>query len=276
MNFRGKLEILGLSDVGLKRDHNEDSIGSDSALGLAVLADGMGGYKAGEVASAIAVNVVMDEMRNGLKEHAAGELDEESGYTRGSLMMRAAISRANQTIFQTAQSQPQCQGMGTTLVAALFYDDRVTIAHVGDSRLYRLRDEQFEQITVDHSLLQELVDKGFYTPEEAKKSVQKNLVTRAMGIEETVKSDVQEEAVLPGDVYLMCSDGLSDLVEDSDIYLTLNKYSANLEHAAQSLIQMANRNGGADNISVILARTLKPFPARGRSSWYSKVFDWFS
>ena len=276
MTLRGKLEITGLSDVGQKRSHNEDSIGSDAGLGLAVLADGMGGYKAGEVASAIAVNVVMENIRKGLAKQPPGELDEESGYTKGSLIVREAVGVANETIFQTAQSQPQCQGMGTTLVAVLFYDDRVTVAHVGDSRLYRFREGELEQVTVDHSLLQELVDKGFYTREEAKHSVQKNLVTRAMGVEPTVIADIQEEAVLPGDTYLMCSDGLSDLVEDGDIHLTLSKYNANLEQAAQQLIQLANQNGGTDNISVILARTLRPFPAKTRTNWYSKVFDWFS
>ncbi|MCP4041841.1 MAG: Stp1/IreP family PP2C-type Ser/Thr phosphatase [Gammaproteobacteria bacterium] len=276
MNLRDKLEVVSLSDVGLKRDHNEDSIGTDNDIGLVILADGMGGYKAGEVASAIAVNVVMEEIRNGLQEQNPGELDEESGYTHGTLMLRDAISKANETIFNTAKRQPQCQGMGTTVVVVLFYNDRATVAHVGDSRLYRLRDGQFEQLTVDHSLLQELVDKGFYTPGEAKKSVQKNLVTRAMGVEATVKCDLQEEPVVAGDLYLACSDGLSDLVEDSDIHLTLNKYSANLEQVAQNLIQMANRSGGNDNISIILARTLKSFPATARSNWYSKVFNWFN
>ncbi len=276
MNLRGKLEATGLSDVGLKRDHNEDSIGMDTGIGLAVLADGMGGYKAGEVASAIAVNVIMEEVKESLKERVPAELDEESGYTQGSLLLREAVAKANEVIFNTSQSQPQCQGMGTTVVAVLFYDDRATIAHVGDSRLYRQRADRFEQLTVDHSLLQELVDKGFYTPEEAKKSIQKNLVTRAMGVEATVKSDIQEEAVLPGDLFMACSDGLSDLVEDSDLDLTLNKYSANLTEAAQNLIQLANNKGGKDNISVILARSLKPFPGKSRVNWYSRVFDWFS
>lgn len=276
MNLRGKLEVVGLSDVGQQRSHNEDSIGSDAGLGLLVLADGMGGYKAGEVASAIAVNVVMEQVRGGLKQQAPEDLDEDSGYTYGSLMMRDAIARANETIMTTAEKQPQCQGMGTTVVAALFYDDRVSIAHVGDSRLYRMRGNGLEQLTVDHSLVQELVDKGFYTQQEAEESVQKNLVTRAMGIEPTIRTDVQEEAVLPGDVYLLCSDGLSDMVDDKGIHLTLNKYSANLQEAAQQLIQMANEAGGKDNISVLLAKAIKPFPARARSSWYTKLLDWFS
>jgi len=273
MSPEGKLEIYGVSDVGRKRSHNEDSIGSDPELGIAVLADGMGGYKAGEVASAIAVNQILEELRTTLKNLNPGDIDEESGYSQESLQVKLAIEKANQTIYQTAQSQPQCHGMGTTLVTAAFYEDRVTIAHIGDSRLYRLRDDDLEQVTSDHSLLQELVDKGFYTPEEARKSQNKNLVTRAMGIELNVSPDVQEEMVVPGDIFLMCSDGLTDLVEDADIQSTLKTYGDDLETAANCLIQLANDSGGKDNISVILARSNAPFTAN--RSWYSKVFDWF-
>ena len=276
MNVDGKVEITGLTDVGRKRSHNEDSIGSDTGIGLTVLADGMGGYRAGEVASAMAVNAIMEEVRDGMKlinEH--GDIDDASGFARESLLVREAVMRANNAIHKAAISDPQCQGMGTTVVTAMFYDDRMTIAHVGDSRLYRLRGEVFEQITVDHSLLQELIDKGFYTPEEAKHSINKNLVTRAMGIEGTVVPDVVEEAVLPGDIYLLCSDGLTDMVEDEEIHLTLQKHSQNLEDIAAELIRIANENGGKDNISVVLARALKPFPS-SKLSWYSRFFDWFS
>ena len=151
----------------------------------------------------------------------------------------------------------------------------MTVAHVGDSRLYRLRSNQLEQLTADHSLVQELTDKGFYSPDEAKQSFQRNLVTRAMGIVPSVTSDVQEEPVLPGDLFLICSDGLTDLVDDPDIHLTLNRYSANLEQAAQQLVHMANQNGGTDNVSVILVRVLKPFSEKGRPNWYSNIFHWF-
>ena len=273
MSLEGKLEICGVTDVGRKRSHNEDTIGSDTNIGLAVLADGMGGYKAGEVASAIAVNLIMEEVRSGLKNTKSGEFDEETGYSKESLVVKTAIEKANDTIFQTAQSQPQCHGMGTTVVAAAFYDDRLTIAHVGDSRLYRFRNEIFEQVTSDHSLLQELIDKGFYTPEEAKNSLNKNLVTRALGIEKSASPDVQEEFVKPGDIYLLCSDGLTDLVDDDEICEVLRKQGESLEGAANCLIKQANEKGGKDNISVILARSLKSFTAK--QSWYSRVFDWF-
>ena len=276
MSLAGKIEIAGVTDVGRKRSHNEDSIASDSELGVAILADGMGGYKAGEVASQLAVQMIMDDLRTGLVEARTGgkAAEDSSGYSAESMVLKSAIEKANEAIFRTAQSQPQCQGMGTTLVSAAFYDDRMAIAHVGDSRLYRLRAGSLEQLTSDHSLLQELVDKGFYTPEEAKQSLNKNLVTRAVGIELKVSPDLQEEVVLPGDLYLLCSDGLSDIVTDDEIHLTLDRYSANLADAAKALVQLANDHGGKDNISVILVRTLKPFAAK-KTSWYSRVLDWF-
>ena len=273
MNLDGKLEVASITDVGRHRSHNEDNIGTDTSLGLAILADGMGGYNAGEVASAIAINMLLEELRESVTELTPGQVDEESGFSKESLLVEDAIQKANSVIFQTAQNQPQCAGMGTTLVAAMFYDDRMTVAHIGDSRLYRLRNDDFEQITVDHSLLQELIDKGFYTPEEAKESLNKNLVTRAVGIDDTVKADLHEEVVLPADVYLLCSDGLSDLVEDGEIHSTLKEFGANLQEAAEVLVQTANDKGGKDNISVILARILKPFPAK--KSWYVRLFDWF-
>lgn len=275
MNLRGKLEITAMSDVGLTRTHNEDSIGNDTDMGLAVLADGMGGYRAGEIASAIAINMVMEKLRKTLDGVCPGELDHSTGYTKGTLMVQEAMNRANAVVFQSAQDQPQCQGMGTTVLTVFFYDDRMSVGHVGDSRLYRLRDDAFEQLTVDHSLVQELVDKGFYSPEEARRSAQRNLVTRALGIGPEVQTEVFEETVVPEDLFLLCSDGLTDLVEDSEIHLTLSKYSANLEQAAQQLIQLANQNGGTDNISVILVKVLTSFSGTTPASWYSRVLDWF-
>jgi protein phosphatase len=276
MSLRNKLQMAGISDVGLRRGHNEDRIATDPRLGLAVLADGMGGYRAGEVASAMAVSVIVEELRKGLRHNPPQRLDEDSGYTLGSLLVREAIGRANESIYQAAQEQPQCQGMGTTLVSLLFYDNQVSVAHVGDSRLYRLRRGEIEQLTADHSLMQELIDRGFYTPEEARRNVQKNLVTRAVGVDPTVNADLQEEPVLPGDLYLLCSDGLSDLVDDEGIRTTLTRYGNHLPEAAERLVQQANANGGTDNISVILVRALRPFPARRHGGWYSRMLDWFT
>ncbi len=252
--MQNTIEIVNLSDVGLKRPHNEDSAISDIDHGLLILADGMGGYKSGEIASAIAVTSTYDQIVKGLKRIKPGDSDEASGLSRQSILVKDAIINPNTKIYTTATKEPSCTGMGTTIVIGLIHDSVMTVAHVGDSRMYRVRGGELEQITRDHSLLQELIDRGFYTPEEAAENTPKNLVTRALGIENTVEVDVIEEAIMPGDVYLLCSDGLNDMVEDEEIHLTLSKYSANLVQAAEELVQKANANGGKDNTSIILMR----------------------
>ncbi|MFN2301980.1 MAG: Stp1/IreP family PP2C-type Ser/Thr phosphatase, partial [Gammaproteobacteria bacterium] len=249
MGLRDNLRYAGLTDPGRVRDHNEDAIVFDEQLGLVVVADGMGGYNAGEVASGIAIKSIVEVVREGLDNARHAPEDPETGLIAGTLLLRDAIRRANHIIFHASQTQPQCAGMGTTVVACLFHEDRVSVAHVGDSRLYRLRSGQFEQVTTDHSLLAELVARGFYTPEEARQSLNKNLVTRALGIEKMVEVALAEEPVLGGDTFLLCSDGLSDMVEDSDIGLTISNFGANLQAAAEQLVQRANDNGGRDNIS---------------------------
>jgi len=226
-----------------------------------VLADGMGGYNAGEVASGIAVKTIVNLVRESVEREDLRRNDSDSGMSRPSIILRDAINRANKIIFQTAKSQPQCEGMGTTIVAALFFDNRVAIAHVGDSRLYRLRNDKFEQVTMDHSLLQELVDRGFYSAEEAQRAANKNYVTRALGVEPNVDVEVQESPVQKGDYYVLCSDGLSDMVEDDDIHLTISTFGANLETVAKQLIQLTNDNGGRDNVSVLMAHVAENFPA---------------
>jgi protein phosphatase len=162
--------------------------------------------------------------------------------------------------------------MGTTIVASVFCGNRASIGHVGDSRCYRLRGEALEQLTRDHSLLQEQIDSGMLTPERAKYSLNKNLVTRALGIEASVDPEIHEYQVRRGDLFLLCSDGLCDMVDDEDISLTMQALGANLKLAAQQLVQMANDNGGKDNVSVILVRVLREYPApRGVMA---KVFAW--
>lgn len=262
MSLKGKIEHITLTDTGLVRDHNEDAIGSDMDIGLLVLADGMGGYNAGEVASGIAVKTTMDMVREALKREERGAVDEDTGLLRQTIILRDAITRANKVIYQTAKSRPDCEGMGTTIVACLFYDNMVSIAHVGDSRLYRLRDKRFAQVTKDHSLLRELVDRGFYSPEEAQRSLNRNYVTRALGIEPRVEVELDEEKVRTDDVYVLCSDGLSDMVDDEDIHLTISTFSANLNLIGQQLIRLTNDNGGRDNVSIVVAKVLKPFGER--------------
>jgi len=262
MSLRGKIKFSELSDTGKVREHNEDAIGSNDEIGLMVLADGMGGYNAGEVASGIAVQTITQLASEGATREQRNEIDPTSGFMRQTIVLRDAIARANKIIFQTAQSQTNCEGMGTTLVAAIFFDNRISIAHVGDSRAYRLRSHKFEQLTLDHSLLQELVDRGFYSEEEAQRSTNRNYVTRALGVEPTVEVEVQEYDVLPDDVYLLCSDGLPDMVEDEDIHLTISTFNASLDVVGQQLVQVANDNGGRDNVSVMLAQVLDSFAAR--------------
>jgi protein phosphatase len=192
-----------MSDPGRVREHNEDTIGTDANIGLVVLADGMGGYKAGEVASGIAVKTVVNLVREALALQDLSVPDPATGLSRPTIILRDAIQRANKIIYQTARTQTQCQGMGTTVVAALFHDNKITVAHVGDSRLYRIRSNEIEQVTLDHSLLQELVDRGFYSPEEAQRASNKNYVTRALGVENQVEVEMQEHPVHKGDVYLL-------------------------------------------------------------------------
>jgi protein phosphatase len=273
MTLKGKLRCVGMTDTGKVREHNEDTIAFDADIGLLVLADGMGGYNAGEVASGIAVKTILNLVRESVDRQDLKTLDRESGMSRPSIILRDAIHRANKIIYQTARTQPNCEGMGTTVVAMLFFDNRASIAHVGDSRLYRLRSDKFEQVTMDHSLLQELVDRGFYSAEEAQRAANKNYVTRALGVEPNVDVEVQEVPVQKGDFYALCSDGLSDMVEDDDMHLTLTTFGANLDTVAKQLIQLANDNGGRDNISVVMANVLDAFPAR--RGIVDKILGWF-
>jgi PPM family protein phosphatase len=273
MNLNQALEIASHTDPGMVRSHNEDSIAAIAEKGLVVLADGMGGYNAGEVASGMATTVITTELQQLLKDHAPHEFDPQSGQKAALKMLRQEVAKANTSIYQAAQSQPQYAGMGTTLVVALFYDDKMMVAHIGDSRLYRMRGDEFRQVTKDHSLLQEQIDAGLLTKEQAKQSSNKNLVTRALGIDPAVEAEIHEYDTQGGDIYLLCSDGLSDMVNDEDIGMALQALGANLNLAAHQLVQMANDNGGRDNISVILIKILRNYPAvQGLAS---KIFRWF-
>jgi protein phosphatase len=272
MDLSQVLEIASCTDPGMVRSHNEDSIASDAANGLVVLADGMGGYNAGEVASGMATTVITTEMQQILAHTPPFEIDPKTNQEMAPQLVRDQVLKANTSIYQAAQSQPQYAGMGTTLVVCLFYDNRVLVAHLGDSRLYLLRDGQFRQVTRDHSLLQEQIDSGLLTPEQAKHAQHKNLVTKALGIDPSVEPEIHEYPTRPGDLYLLCSDGLCDMVEDDDICMALEAFGANLNLAAQQLVQMANDNGGRDNVSVILVRVLREYPAaRGVMA---KVLAW--
>ncbi|MGH8445352.1 MAG: Stp1/IreP family PP2C-type Ser/Thr phosphatase [Solimonas sp.] len=273
MALKDKVSTATLTDPGRVRGNNEDAVAEDPEIGLLVLADGMGGYNAGEIASGISVTTVLDVLRRGWATLRHGEVDADSGYSAESLLLKTAIETAHATIHQVSQTQPQCAGMGTTIVVALLHDDRLAVAYVGDSRLYRLRHGVLEQLTRDHSLLEELIARGHYSREDALKLVRKNIVTRALGVENEVQVDLIEDTVEVGDVVLLCSDGLTDMVDDETIRLTLERYTANLETAARRLVELANDAGGKDNVSVVLARADASF-ARGRR-WYERLMEWF-
>ena len=260
------LEIVLRTDTGRVREHNEDAVFANPHIGFVVLADGMGGYNAGEVASSMATTRLASELESALAARAPHATDGPGGEAFAGQCLRDAVADANAAIFQAAQDEAGYAGMGTTLVAALFFDDRVAVAHVGDSRLYRLRDGTLSLLTHDHSLLQEQIDSGLLSAEEARHSLNRNLVTRALGVDPLVEVDLAEHLVLPDDLYLLCSDGLNDMVPDEEIALALQTLSGHLELAATQLVEMANYQGGRDNVSVILVKVRQAYPAPG--TWW--------
>ena len=255
MNSDGlKVVIHGITDVGQSREHNEDAISWDTRLGLALLADGMGGHNAGEVASILAV----DSIKTSLADVVTPEIV-ASGVVDYKDAVVDAIGFANREINEQSLENPEYAGMGTTLVLVLFLNRMVIYAHVGDSRIYRFRGSELKRLTSDHSLVQEMIDNGYLSHEEAQESTSRNLITRALGISEEVDVDIAEQSTEIGDIYLLCSDGLTDLVNDVAIKDILTKNRDDLECAARTLVDMANRNGGADNISVVLAAVYKAY-----------------
>jgi protein phosphatase len=245
------------TDTGMSRDNNEDSVAFDDQTGVAVLADGMGGYNAGEVASGMATAFIKTELSRWLAEAGTGARSKEVRRA-----MEICVDNANLSIYNSANSNAQYSGMGTTLVLGIFRDDTLLIGHIGDSRCYRQRGAALEQITKDHSLLQEQIDAGLITLEQAATSSIKNLVTRALGVEESVLLEVNEYSVQAGDIYLMCSDGLSDMVEDAAIAKIVGA-EAELDQKAGELIDAANNNGGRDNISVLMVQVEAASEKRG-------------
>jgi len=273
MDLSEVLEVATRTDAGMVRAHNEDAIFANPAQGIVILADGMGGYNAGEVASSMATALLGGELEQSLARGLRGRID-HGGKAIAHALIEAEIDRVNNAIYTAAQNRPEYHGMGTTLVAALFFDNAMTVAHIGDSRLYRLRGDAFKQLTRDHSLLQEQIDSGLMTREQARHSQNKNLVTRALGVDPEVEAEIRDYDSAPGDIYLLCSDGLSDMVEDGEIARTVQTLSANPELCAAQLVQMANDRGGRDNISVVLVRIRDAYPAaRG---WWSRLFAWFT
>ena len=245
------------TDPGRARENNEDSAAFDEATQLSVLADGMGGYNAGEIASGMATAFIKSEMTRWLAE--AGKNVKPRDIRRA---MEICVDNANRSIFNAANSNSQYSGMGTTLVVGVFQEDKLLLGHIGDSRCYRFRSGELLQITKDHSLLQEQLDAGLLTPEQAATSVNRNLVTRALGVEDAVALELNDHQVLDADIYLMCSDGLSDMVED-DVIRGILSTPAPIEQIALNLVDLANQNGGRDNITILLAQASASAEKRG-------------
>ena len=267
-----ELEFAARTDTGLVRACNEDAIAIVPECGIAVLADGMGGYNAGEVASGIAVETVRDDLHRQLSAFDWTARTSRGRRLQG--MLADAITHANSAILTAAQNDPRCSGMGTTLVVALFHHDKVVVAHVGDSRLYRWRDGELTLLTRDHSLLQEQVDAGLITAEQARLSPDRNLITRAVGIEMHVEVEVHEHATCSGDVYMLCSDGLSDMLSAEEIADTLHQGESRLEAMSNGLILKANACGGRDNISVILTKIQGCTPETSRL--VGRILKWMA
>ena len=245
------LRFAARTDTGKVRAHNEDAIDWNPHGGLAVLADGMGGYNAGEIASSMATAVFKSTLEGRLQER--GWLRSAPNNRQLEHLLVEAAEAANEQILAASLSQPELSGMGTTLVAALFHPNRLVLAHIGDSRAYRFRQGRLTQLTRDHSQLQEQIDAGLVSPEWARFAPNKNLITRALGVGEAIEVDTGVHALERGDLYLLCSDGLTDMLSTEQIAELLNQES-DLDSTCVDLVNAANYNGGRDNISVILVR----------------------
>jgi len=269
--IRYPLEVVSLSDTGRVRAVNEDAVAADEKYGIAMIADGIGGRRSGEIASRMAIDIIVERLRTKIKDYRTG-----AGEPTLSECAKQIVAEANQAINTAAQKQSGCNNMGTTLALALFYDESVALLHVGDSRIYRLRNGQLQLLTRDDSLLSDQVELGLIAAGDAGDSHNRHLVTQALGIGATVPVHLSEEDVRSGDVYLLCSDGLNDLVEDSDIELIIDSLKTNLALTAGHLVQLANDNGGYDNISVVLVRVGNATHGAEKKGWFARLFGWLS
>lgn len=242
-------DFHALTDTGRVRAQNEDAVAVHAQAGLVLLADGMGGYNAGEVASTMAIEHVGAQMTLWL-DSPEGRAASPAAIAQA---LEASVEQANHAILGASLSNPRYEGMGTTLVAGVFRDTQLVLGHIGDSRCYRLRAGVLEQLTRDHSWLQEQVDAGLMSTAEAAASGQRNLVTRALGVEGVAQLEVHQHAVRPGDLYLLSSDGLTDVMQDEELAVLAGQ-DLPLAEKAHRMVALANALGGRDNISVVLAQ----------------------
>jgi serine/threonine protein phosphatase PrpC len=258
------LQVAALSDVGQVRRFNEDAVAADQEHGIAIVADGMGRHGAGEVASRMARDIVLAGLRD-----AGSDL-------RGkpSQAIERVLGQANRSIFKAAHDNPSYRGMGTTLALLLFHGTSVILAHVGDSRVYRLREGRLNLLTRDDSLVSDQVEWGLISAEEVGASRNRHLVTQALGIQEHLSPRLRRETVRPGDLFLVCSDGLNDMVDEADIELIVSSLQVNLPLAAGHLVQLANDNGGLDNVSVVLVKALPVSEAPTLKGRLARLWRW--
>jgi len=244
-----KVSFSAKSDLGLKRKINEDSFLADKGIGLFMVLDGIGGHLAGEVASKLGLNTIKENVMRSLTDKW---LAESQNLSREVQILNESLALANNVIYEAATSQPEYFGMGTTVASLLLGCENIAIAHVGDSRIYLIRENSIERLTEDHSLVVEQLKRGIISAEEAEKSGMKNIITRALGAEELLTPTVDEIIPFNNDLFLICSDGLTDLVTDDEILEIILKNRHLLDHAVQNLIDKANEKGGKDNITAIL------------------------
>jgi PPM family protein phosphatase len=255
----------GATDVGMVRTNNEDSYQLVPALDLFVLADGMGGEAHGEVASSLAVETVVKHCLEGQEIPGTPLIGEaKPGLTERSRRLASAVHLANQRVFASAAEHSEQRGMGATMTAAWIDDMNLSIAHVGDSRVYLLRTGVLQQLTSDHSLVAEQVRRGILTASEAESSTMQNVLLRALGTQPEVEVDIEQVGLFPNDVLLLCSDGLTRMVTEPEIAGALQS-EPDPQKAAEKLIRLANEGGGVDNVTAIVV-SLKP-EAKGWFSW---------
>lgn len=263
------------SDLGLKRKVNEDSFLADESIGLYMVLDGIGGHLAGEVASKLGLNTIKENVIRSIKDKP---LADNQNLSREVQILNESLLLANQIIYEAANSQPEYFGMGTTVASLLLGRENIAIAHVGDSRIYLIRENSIERLTEDHSLVMEQLKRGIISAEEAEKSEMKNIITRALGAEELLIPTVDELIPFNNDLFLICSDGLTDLVTDDEILEIILKSRHLFDQAVQNLIDKANVKGGKDNITAILVN----IKCRSRKkltqylySAFDRVFSYF-
>jgi len=254
------LTASGKTDRGMVRAKNEDTFYLDEKMGLLVVADGMGGHASGEKASNLAINVIRDYLQG--PQQIIG--DHDPSYSEATNRLNSSIRLANQAVYEAAQSSPQLKGMGTTIAAVLLTGNKLSIAHIGDSRAYLIRAGGIDQLTDDHSMVNEQVKRSIITKEEAAQSEMKNLLTKALGVRMETQADLDELTVFGDDILLLCTDGLSNMITDKTA-LEIISSAQSASAACDSLVNAANENGGKDNITAIVGYIRK-------EKWYSALF----